>query len=193
MEKMSKDEIKELIEKNRHLREYLDYYIKNIKNKVVKPLAYYKVLPFSLKEENYPNLIYPTRNGIFVHIYRTADMEEPEYYIIEPKLNKEERKKFEKILNLILERAPYKREAKDDEDLRQLIREILDEVTIVTDAENKQEKKSLIGGFFKNKIRVTSAEKEKIEYALRRDILGSGILECFMGDPYIEDIHVIHG
>ena len=192
---MKREEVRKLIRENPNLQQYLEEYNKTIKSKVQNPLTFYDQLSFDLKKEKYPNVIYLTKGSIFIHVYRTIDMEEPEYHAIEPVLNEEEKQKYKQIMNLILERVPYKREAKNDNELREVIKEIVDELTIVTRGISMDEevRSGLFSRLTFSKIRMTADEKSKIEYALIRDIIGGGLLECFMRDPYLEDIHFIPG
>lgn len=195
MSKMDEAEIKKIIGENPDLRRYLEVYNKKLKEKISNPLIFYSKLPFDLKNEEYPNVIYPTKGAIFVHVYRARDMDQPEYHVIEPTLNDKEKEKYDKIMILILEKAPYKDEAKDENKLREVIKEIVNEVTIVTDSEEGEfsSRENFLSRVAAKKIRVTALEKSKIEFAIIRDIIGGGIIECFMRDPYLEDIHVIPG
>ncbi len=195
MTTMGKEEIKKIIKENSNLSKYLEEYNKNIKARMDGPLTFYKKLPFDLKNEKYPNVIYPTKGAIFIHIYRATDMEEPEYHVIEPVLNEKETEKYKELMGLILEKVPYKGEAKDDDALKEIIKEIINDLTIETDTEDSDvpSGKGLFSGLAAKKIRVTSREKSKIEFALIRDIIGGSYIECFMRDPYLEDIHVIPG
>jgi len=195
MSKMDEAEIKKIIGENPDLRRYLEVYNKKLKEKISNPLIFYSKLPFDLKNEEHPNVIYPTKGAIFVHVYRARDMDQPEYHVIEPTLNDKEKEKYDKIMILILEKAPYKDEAKDENKLREVIKEIVNEVTIVTDSEEGEfsSRENFLSRVAAKKIRVTALEKSKIEFAIIRDIIGGGIIECFMRDPYLEDIHVIPG
>jgi len=195
MTKMKDEEIKKIIEENTDLKRYLEEYNKKLKDKMVNPITFYSKLPFDLKNEEYPNVIYPTKGAIFVHIYRAKEMGDPEYHVIEPSLTDKEKEKYDKILNLILERAPYKEEAKDEDRLREIIKEIIDEVTLVVGSEEIEasSRESFISRIAANKVKVTALEKSKIEFAVVKNIIGGGIIECFMRDPYLEDIHVIPG
>jgi flagellar protein FlaI len=195
MTQMKKSEIQKLIQENANLREYLVKYNREIKPRIDKPLMFFHKLPFDLKNEKYPNAIYVTKGSIFVHVYRTNDMEEPEYHAIEPRLNEQEQQKYKQILELILERVPYKREAKTDDELKLIIKEILEETTIVSDRgfEESSARQGFLSRLALRKIGVTILERNKIEFALIRDIVGGGAIEVFMRDPYLEDIHVIPG
>jgi len=192
---MEQDEVKKMITENPNLGDYLKKYMVEIKPRMSKPLVFYKKLSFDLKEEEYPNVIYPTKGSIFIHVYRARDMEEPVYFAVEPYLTDKEKEKYKKISELILEKAPSKKEAKDDVELKEIIKEIINEVTVlVGKVESEEEKKAgIIGRLSATKIKVTEKEKSKLEFALIKDIIGGGYLECFMRDSYLEDIHFIPG
>jgi len=180
MTEMSKDEKEKLIKNNTHLKKYLD----DIKNKIDQPVFYSK-LPRELREEENPNLIYPTKGVVFIHIFKPQDNEFIEYHAIEPVLNAEEEKKRDKIMEMIYEREAYRKKIKTDKELKTAIKDFLEKVTVL---DEKRTGKSKSG-----KIRVTTNEKRNIEYDITKNIIGGGPLECFLRDPYLEDIHVITG
>ncbi|HHH79391.1 MAG TPA: hypothetical protein ENL13_00635 [Thermoplasmatales archaeon] len=192
---MSKDEVQRVLQENPHLKTYVE----SISKKVEQPV-FYKSLSFDLKEEKYPNFIYPTKGDVFVHIYRTKGMDEILYYAIEPKLNEREKEKYDRILNLILKKAPEKESVVTDDELKRVLKELIDEVVVVDEkaaaSVESDKKKRFIGGFGggrKDKVYVTSEEKRKIEYTIFKQLIGGGPLEPFMRDPYIEDVHVVTG
>lgn len=190
---MEDEEVQKIINENPNLADYLKKYIVEIKPRMTKTLVFYKKLSFDLKDEAYPNVIYPTKGSIFIHVFRAKDMEESEYHSIEPSLNDKEKEKYNKISEIILEKAPSKKEAKDDNQLKEVIKEIVNEVTVVVGPKESTEsaKSGLLGRLSATKIKVTEKEKNKLEFALIKDIIGGGYLECFMRDPYLEDIHFI--
>jgi len=123
-------------------------------------------------------------------------MEQIEYHAVEPLLNENEKKKREKILEIMYEKAYLKTNIKTQEDLRKAIKEAVDEITVVDEKlveVSDSEKKGIFGGFKGGKVKVTSTEKMDLEYDITKDIVGGGPLEPFMRDPYIEDVHVITG
>jgi flagellar protein FlaI len=181
MSKMSTDEVQKLIESNPHLRDYLE----DIQKKMDHP-TFYSKLPRDLKEEEYPNVIYPTKGVVFIHIYKTKDMEGIEYHAVEPLLNDIEQKKRDSVLDLIYEKAPYRNAVKTDDEIKNAVRELLDELIVI---DNKGGTGKSKGG----KVRATEVEKRNIEYDIVKDIIGGGPLEPFMRDPYLEDIHIITG
>ena len=192
MSKMGKDEIDSLIEKNPHLKTYIE----SIKKKMGEP-AFYSPVPRELRDEKNPNFIYPTRGMVFVHIYKTQDMEAPEYRAIEPELSDAEKIKHAQILKYIVKKAPEKRSVIEDDDLKEILNELLDEATEIDEkaieaeiekegGEKKKRKK-------KGKIKLTTIQKRNISYFIIKDLVSGGPIECFMRDPYIEDIHMIAG
>jgi flagellar protein FlaI len=184
MSKMKPEEVQNLLDKNPHLVDY----ITNVKKKIGNP-DFYSPLPREVGNESYPNIIYPTRGMVFVHIYRTQDMEEPEYKAIEPILNDVEKEKHKQIMKLILKKVPEKQSVISDSDLKEILHELVEEITIIDEKAIAVETKKK--GGIPDKIKLTSTQKNNIEYYISKELVGGGSLECFMRDPYIEDIHLI--
>jgi flagellar protein FlaI len=185
MSKMKNEEVQNLLDKNPHLVEYLN----NVKKKIGNP-DFYSPLPREVGNENYPNIIYPTKGMVFVHIYRTQEMEAPEYKAIEPDLNDIEKEKHKQIMKLILKKVPEKRSVISDSELKEILHELMEEITVIDEkAINVEIKKKR--GKISNTVKVTSTQKNNIEYYIIKELVGGGSLECFMRDPYIEDIHLI--
>ncbi len=183
MTQIEKVEVEKLLRENPHLKSY----ITEIQKKMKIPTFYSKV-PMDVKEEEYPNLIYATKGLVFIHIFRTKDMENPEYHAITPILDEKTKEKLDQILEFIYEKAHLKTDIKTQNDLRKAIREYIKKITIIDKKSGGKLIKSKGG-----KIRVTTPEKMTIEYHIIKDIVGGGPLEPFMRDPYIEDIHIITG
>ncbi|MFO7678321.1 MAG: type II/IV secretion system ATPase subunit [Thermoplasmatota archaeon] len=189
MTKMSQEEKDMYLQKNPHLKKYID----SITSKISDP-DFYSPVPRELAELKNPNFIYPTKGMVFIHIYKTVDMENIEYKAIEPVLSDTEEIKHKQILKYIVKKAPEKKSAIDDDELKEVLTELLDEATIVDEKAidaviDKKEKKSKKI----KKIRLTSVQKQNISYYIIKELVGGGPIECFMRDPYIEDIHLIAG
>jgi len=131
---------------------------------------------------------------VFVHIYKTQDMEAPEYKAIEPELSDAEKIKHAQILKDIVKKAPEKRSVIEDDELKEILSELLDDATeidenaVEANVEKEGKKKKKLG-----KIKLTTVQKRNISYFIIKDLVGGGPIECFMRDPYIEDIHLIAG
>ena len=191
MSDVNAKEKEQLLKKFPHLKKYVD----NIRKKIKEPV-FYRVLPFDTREEEYPNIIYAGQGSIFIHVYKTRDMDEIMYHAIEPTLDKNEQKKIDELEKLIVKIAPEKKSVSTDEELKELIQELINEI-IVVDEKAKDIESKKKGRFIKfgkhDKIKATSLQKSNIEYFIIKNLVGGSTLECFMRDPYLEDIHLITG
>jgi archaeal flagellar protein FlaI len=183
MTRIEPEEERKLLQQNPHLKRYVDQLLK----KMSKPEFYLKV-PSELKEERFPNIIYPTKGVVFIHIVRTPDMEQKEYHAIEPVLSDEQKKKEEVILERMYERAHFRSNIKSPDDLRKAIIEVIDEITIID-----EKAPPFDGPKNRGKIRITPEDYMAIKYYIIKDIVGGGPLEPLMRDPNIEDIHILTG
>jgi len=180
---MEKNEIEKILKDNPHLIKYIE----EIEKKIGRP-TFYNQITKEVKSEEFPNLIYPTKGVVFVHIYKTKDMEKAEYHAITPDLNEVTKTKRDEILESMYEKAHFNAKIKTQFDLRKAIQETIDEAVVVDERSDGKLQKTKAG-----KIKVSSQEKTSIEYNITKDIVGGGPLEPFMRDPYIEDIHIITG
>jgi flagellar protein FlaI len=183
MTDIEKPDEEKLLRDNPHLKRYIE----EVEKKIGKPNLYSKV-PRDVKEQKYPNIIYTTKGVVFIHIFKTKEMEKPEYHAITPDLTGNVKEKRDRILDLIYEKAHLKTDIKTQDELRKAIKEVMEKV-IILDEKSGDKLDNSKGG----KVRVTSIEKMNIEYDIIKDIVGGGPLEPFMRDPYIEDIHIITG
>jgi len=155
MDVMQKEEIDQLLSENQHLREYLD----SIKQKMNYPVFYNKV-PREVKNEAYPNFMYPTKGVVFIHIYRTMDMDEAEYHVVEPVVNDVIQQKLDVILKLIVKKAPEKKSVITDDEMREVLKELIDEITIIDERAGKLENPNKKGKIPQmNHVRVTKFQK----------------------------------
>ena len=188
-EGMEPEEIQKLLAENPHVKEYVD----SIKKKMGEP-TFYVSLPRSIKEEPYPNVIYQTKGVVFVHVFKTKDMDDREYHVIQPTMTESETKKKELIVERMYERAHKFPNVETDDEIKKAVSEIIDQICVIDEkAGAHKEKKGLFAGMKTGKIHITSRERMNIEYAIAKDIVGGGPLEPFLRDEYIEDVHVITG
>jgi archaeal flagellar protein FlaI len=187
MDVMQPDEISQLLAENQHLKEYID----SIKKKVAIPIFYSKV-PREVRNESYPNFIYPTKGVVFIHIFRTQDMDEVEYHVIEPVVDEVLQEKLDLILKLIVKKAPEKKSVITDEELREVLKELIEEITVVDERAKKLTAPKKKGKpTMPEKIKVSSFQKSVLQYHIIKTLVGGGPLEAFMRDPYLEDIHFV--
>jgi len=187
---MAENDKQEILKQNPHLKEY----IKKISKKMQEPV-FYSVLPYEAKEETNPNLIYPGQGSIFIHIFKTQDMEAIEYHAIEPQLSEDEKIKHDDLQKLIVKYAPQKDSIVTDKELKKVLQELIDELIVIDEraAKAEKEKKKKKKSKKQDKVKTTSLQKKNIEYYIIKNIVGGGHLECFMRDPYLEDIHIVTG
>lgn len=190
MGKMDEKEVNTLLQKNPHLKKYIEKFEK----KSGRPDIYAN-LPFEVREEKNPNLIYAAQGLVFVHIVKTADMDEKEYHAIEPLLNPDEKIKHDQLLKLIVKNASSKKSVISDVELKDVLDELMDELIVIDEKAVKAEVENKKGRKKKklDKIRATSIQKQAIEYYILKNIVGTSQIECFMRDPWLEDIHVVAG
>jgi len=187
---MNEKEIQDLIKKNPHLKDYVDKI-----NKKMKTPEFYSPLPYEVRDEKNPNIIYPAKGLVFVHIVKTLDMDEKEYHAIEPLLDENEQKKHDQILKIIVKKAPQKQSVKTDAELKEILKNLIDEIIIIDEKAVKTDDKNKKGLFksSSDKVKATSVQKKAIEYYIIKNIVGASYLECFMRDPWLEDIHIVAG
>ncbi|MFH1013572.1 MAG: type II/IV secretion system ATPase subunit [Thermoplasmatota archaeon] len=191
MTEMRERDIQKILSTNPHLASYLQ----EIKKTMDAPI-FLSNIPRELKNESKVNIIYPTKGFIFIHIYPSGEQQNLVYLAIEPVLSDIEREKELQVLDLILTRIIEKKSAITDDELRKNINELIEELIII----DKHEEKNISGKPLKrwsskkpSYIKASELQKQKIQYFIIKELLGGGKIECFMRDPYIEDIHVIAG
>ncbi len=184
---MSEAELREAMNRNPHLRKYIE----NFKRIYLKIPDFLTVLSRELKEIKYPNIIYPIGDPIFIHIFGTPETR-TKYIVIEPKLETPEEKfKYRLILDRILELAPYEDTPRSPEEFEEIIIRLFNRCTkVVEEIPEKTFFKKIIG-YVDTRVEITPSEREKYLYLLKRDLIGLGTLEPISRDPYLEDIHVI--
>jgi len=164
----------EALEKYPHLRDYVN----RISETIGLP-EWHTQLKREMREIEYPNIIYPVGDPIFIHIYRLPG-ESMQYVAIEPQMTPEERMLLDKIQSKIVKYAVELDELNVNEIYQQLTR-LYDRVVAIG-------RKSL----FSDKVVLKDINQyRKLKYFLIRERLGYGKLEPLLRDPYIEDIHIL--
>jgi archaeal flagellar protein FlaI len=159
---------------------HLSKYVRKVAREMGEP-QWYQKLERELKALEYPNIIYPVGDPLFVHVYRKKG--EPRmYHVIEPEMDERIRKLNEKILDKMVAIA-HKYPVPDKiEDMEPVLTKLYDEVVQV------HEKDSGVR-LMSHKVFLSQWDYDMIKYYLVRDRVGYGKLEPIFLDPYIEDIH----
>jgi len=183
-------EYQKALQRNPHLGTY----IKDFVNRTGHQPEFVAGLSKELQDEEYVNVIFPVGDPVFIHIYGTPEMGEIGYYSIEPLLNDLEKKKYDAIMDLILERSANEPVPKDEEELKELIVKLLNSaINVGAGGQIDGEKVNIIEKILPKikTIPVTQQELNNLQYHVERNIIGSGPLEPIIRDPYLEDIHSI--
>ncbi|MBI2964871.1 MAG: type II/IV secretion system ATPase subunit [Chloroflexi bacterium] len=153
-----------------------------------------------------PNLIYPTLDGLFTHILADPDKGRDFYVAIEPRF---EHVQFDSIINeveaMLLEYTEEFDAAKTPQDLARALGESLDKIYghAVGSAPTKATRTALMSAFaglvnkfqrrggtagFLKKWSLTPLDQSGLRYTLIKNKVGVGVIEPLIKDPYIEDI-----
>jgi len=157
-------------------------YIRRITREMGEP-EFFLRLERNMKQLEFPNIIYPVGDPIFIHVYRKKG-EPTIYHVIEPEMDDKLKKLNEKILDKMVAIA-HKYPVPDKiEDMEPVLTKLYDEVVIV-------DEKGKASNLLSNRVRMSRWEYDMIKYYLLRDRVGYGKLEPLFLDPYIEDIHCV--
>lgn len=143
---------------------------------------YAVILDEKMAKKESPNIIYPTGEPVFIHIY-TEENRDVRYRIIEPSLSKEGKEKYDKVMESLLFLAQRMKEPKDREELIKMLDDLLLKISSRYEESRAVSKFSLV-----DKVPLDDDELKAIRYTLYKNIVGVGILEPFIRDPYLEDI-----
>jgi len=177
------DELRQVANRRPHLREHLQKF-KQIAGEfpmlVEEPDDY---------ETDRPNVIYPVGGAVYCHVYGDLG-QKTKYYTIEPTLSEDETVTLQKVKRKLLSMSGHKESPDDDAGYDDLIEELLEETTYVTDGDiSFYDRVKQLWNF--GKVKVDQNTYDSIRYRLNRDIVGFGPLEPIMRDDQNEDIHVI--
>ena len=140
---------------------------------------YYPEPDRSLGKLKRRNLIYPTKKGIFAHIYPDELSERDYYIVIEPTLGINLHGLERDIELKLLDMAEEIGET-DEEDREKVFMESLDKILTSKPAKNGNKKD--------RRLRVSTLEMAAIRYMTLRDKVGVGVLDPLLCDEFIEDI-----
>ena len=133
-----------------------------------------------------PNVIYPTGDDTFAHVYGDVGVDTT-YYCIEP-TTPEDDEVYEQLRRRMLDLSATRPAPTDTEEFTEHIDDLLRDLVEVGDPETPRARvREMLGG----KVTVGEERFRRLRYRFQRDIVGLGPLEPVMRDPENEDIHVI--
>lgn len=160
---------------------------------------YYGPLDRDAKKERPFNLIYITKEPIFVHIYEPPADDEGGgtilWFGLEPQLTEEEENIRRELVETLLQEAPSAPSFTTDTEFESILEGMIERYTILdTEASNlvrRQGRLWEIIGMDDKRLTVSQAQRERLNYVIIRDLIRNGPLEPLLSDEMLEDIHSV--
>jgi flagellar protein FlaI len=160
---------------------------------------YYGELDRDAKKQRPLNLIYVTREPIFVHIYEPPADDEGGgtilWFGLEPQLTEEEENIRRELIETLLQEAPSAPSFTTDNEFENILGQMIDRYTILdTEANNivrRQGRLWELVGLDDKRLTVTQAQRQRLTYVVIRDLIRNGPLEPLLSDEMLEDIHSV--
>ena len=161
--------------------------------------TYYGPLDRDAKKQRPLNLIYITREPIFVHIYEPPADDEGGgtvmWFGLEPQLTEEEENIRRELVETLLQEAPAAPSFTTDTEFENILEQMIDRYTILdTEANNLVRRQGRLWemvGMDDKRLTVTQTQRERLTYVVIRDLIRNGPLEPLLSDEMLEDIHSV--
>jgi flagellar protein FlaI len=158
---------------------FLSAYVQKLPIDEIGVPSYYPKLTRNLALLERKNLIYPIKDGLFVHIYPDASGARDFYVCIEPTIVVNVDHLVPMIDDKLVAWAEEIGRTEDPEEKKKLLIDLID--SICTTRRTTQPKKG-------DQIFVSEQQLDAIRYRILRDKIGLGVLQPLLLDPWIEDI-----
>lgn len=164
-------QLAQVCEENQFLAEYLDHLPPGMEMP-----TYYPEASRDLKKLDHRNLIYPVKDGLFVHIFSNEESQRDFHVTIEPDMTLDLDPLLEHVEEELVEYAEEIGAQETDEERERALLEAINNICTTDPTEDS------------HRVFVTERELEGITYHLRKEKIGLGALHPILQDPYIEDI-----
>ncbi len=160
---------------------------------------YYGPLDRDAKKQRPLNLIYVTREPIFVHIYEPPADDDGGgsilWFGLEPQLTEEEENIRRELVETLLQEAPTAPSFTTDNEFENILQQMIERYTILdSEARNlvrRQGRMWELVGMDDKRLTVSQAQRERLTYVVIRDLIRNGPLEPLLSDEMLEDIHSV--
>ena len=160
---------------------------------------YYGPLDRDAKKQRPLNLIYITKEPVFVHIYEPPSDEEGGgqvlWFGLEPQLNEEEENIRRDLVETLLQEAPSAPSFTTDSEFETILGQMIDRYTISeAEASIVSRRRGRIWelvGLDDKRIVVSEPQRQRLRYIIIRDLIRNGPLETLLSDEMLEDIHSV--
>ncbi|MBN8637304.1 MAG: type II/IV secretion system ATPase subunit, partial [Anaerolineae bacterium] len=159
---------------------FLTGYLQRIPINEIGIPEFYVKPPRSLGNSPRRNLIYPIREGLFVHIYPDALGGRDHYISIEPTVVVPIDHLLPQLEEKLVMWAEEIGRTEDKEAKKELLYQLIDSYFTTSKPTNPKAKQ--------DKVLISPAEREAIRYRVLRDKVGLGVLQPLLLDNFIEDI-----
>ena len=145
------------------------------------------------------NLIYVTREPIFVHIYEPPADDDGGgtilWFGLEPQLTEEEENLRRELIETLLQEAPSAPSFTTDSEFENILGQMIDRYTILdTEASSIVRRQGRLWemiGMDDKRLVVNEKQRERLTYVVIRDLIRNGPLEPLLSDEMLEDIHSV--
>jgi flagellar protein FlaI len=160
---------------------------------------YYGPLDRDAKKQRPLNLIYVTREPIFVHIYEPPADDDGGgtilWFGLEPQLTEEEENIRRELVETLLQEAPTAPSFTTDNEFENILQQMIERYTILdTEANNLVRRQGRLWemvGMDDKRLTVSHTQRERLSYVVIRDLIRNGPLEPLLSDEMLEDIHSV--
>lgn len=160
---------------------------------------YYGPLDRDAKKQRPLNLIYVTREPIFVHIYEPPADDDGGgtilWFGLEPQLTEEEENIRRELVETLLQEAPTAPSFTTDNEFENILQQMIERYTVLDSEANnlvrRQGRLWELVGMDDKRLTVSTAQRERLSYVVIRDLIRNGPLEPLLSDEMLEDIHSV--
>ena len=162
--------------------------------------VYYGELDRGAKKERPYNLIYITKEPIFVHMYEPPEDDQQAggeilWFGLEPQLTDSEEYIRRELIETLLQEAPTAPSFTTDTEFENILGQMIERYTVL-DTElsgtvRRQGKFWQLIGLDDRRLTVTQNQRDRLRYVVIRDLIRNGPLEPLLSDEMLEDIHSV--
>ena len=193
--KFARGDLASVMAAHNHVAEW----VRDFENKYGSRPIYYGPLDRDAKKQRPLNLIYITKEPVFVHIYEPPADEDGGgqvlWFGLEPQLNEEEENIRRDLVETLLQEAPTAPTFTTDSEFETILGQMIDRYTILdTEANIGTRRRGRMWemiGLEDKRVVVSEAQRDRLRYIIVRDLIKNGPLETLLSDEMLEDIHSV--
>ena len=193
--KFARGDLASVMAAHTHVAEW----VRDFEKKYGSRPIYYGPLDRDAKKQRPLNLIYITKEPVFVHIYEPPADEDGGGQVLlfglEPQLNEEEENIRRDLVETLLQEAPTAPTFTTDSEFETILGQMIDRYTILDTEANVSTRRRgrmwEIIGLEDKRVVVTEAQRDRLRYIIVRDLIKNGPLETLLSDEMLEDIHSV--